>query len=101
MITIEGTVKEIRGYPLISDANKPATSAAINAAAPAGMLVKSTNSNLSVLAIAPIIPAQVAISIVLLNIIENPNTPTKLAGIRKSIIGITPRSNGMKFTGFK
>ena len=33
MITIEGTVKEIRGYPLISDASSPATNAAVNAAA--------------------------------------------------------------------
>ena len=43
------------------------------------MAVKSTSSRRSVLAIAPITAVVAAIGIELLNIIENPNTPQKLA----------------------
>ena len=64
MITIEGTVSEIRGYPfpfLIKEASNPAVRAPMNAAAARGMLVKLTSSSLSVLAIAPIKAAVAAI----------------------------------------
>ena len=57
MITMEGTVSEIRGYPLlflIKEASNPAVSAPIKAAAAGGILVKSTSSSRSVLAMAPI-----------------------------------------------
>ena len=57
MITIEGTVSEILGYPLlflIKEASNPAVRAPINAAAAGGICVKSTSSSRSVLAMAPI-----------------------------------------------
>ena len=55
-MTMEGTVKEIRGYPwlfLMREASSPAVKAPINAAAAAGIPVKSTSSSRSVLAAAP------------------------------------------------
>ena len=63
----------------INEASSPAVTAPINAAAAAGIAVKSTSSRRSVLAIAPITAVVAAIGIELLNIIENPNTPQKLA----------------------
>ena len=63
MITIEGTVSEILGYPLlflIKEASNPAVRAPINAAAAGGICVKSTSSSRSVLAMAPINAAEKA-----------------------------------------
>lgn len=82
MITIDGTVSDIRGYPLfflIMDARRPAVSAPAKAAAGAGIDVRSTSSSLRVLAMAPISAAVAAMGVELLNMIENPNTPKKLA----------------------
>lgn len=64
MITIDGTVNEILGYPLYlltNEAIRPATNAAMKAAAAGGTLVRSTISSLNVLATAPINPAVIAI----------------------------------------
>ncbi len=75
MITMEGTVKEIRGKPLVRltiEASSPATSAPQNAAAGAGMVWKSTNSSRRVLATAPINPEVMASRCELLNIMEKP-----------------------------
>lgn len=89
---MEGTVSDIRGYPLyflINDASSPAVAAPINAAAAAGIPVKSTSSRRNVLAMQPIRAVIAAMGIELLNIIENPNTPQKLAislNIRCSIL---------------
>ena len=82
MITIEGTVRVILGKPtlrFIAEARSPDESAPMNAAAPAGSPVISISSSLSVFATTPISPAVAAIFTGLLNISENPNTPTKLA----------------------
>ena len=52
---MEGTVSDIRGYPLycfIKEARSPAVAAPIKAAAAAGIHVKSISSRRSVLAIA-------------------------------------------------
>ena len=57
MITIEGTVTDILGYPTLffsRDARSPAVSAPINAAAAGGIFARSTSSSLRVLAAAPI-----------------------------------------------
>ena len=57
MITIEGTVTDILGYPTLffnRDARSPAVSAPINAAAAGGIFARSTSSSLRVLATAPI-----------------------------------------------
>lgn len=57
MITIEGTVTDILGYPTLffsRDARSPAVSAPINAAAAGGIFTRSTSSSLRVLAAAPI-----------------------------------------------
>lgn len=79
---MEGTVSDIRGYPLycfIKEARSPAVAAPIKAAAAAGIHVKSISSRRRVLAIQPIIAVIAAMETELLNIIENPNTPQKLA----------------------
>ena len=85
---MEGTVKEIRGYPwlfLMREASSPAVKAPINAAAAAGIPVKSTSSSRSVLAAAPMKAAvDYAIETELLNIMEKPKTPQKLAIIRST-----------------
>ena len=81
-MTIEGTVREILGYPtlfLIRDARIPAVNAPMNAAAAGGIADRSTSSSLSVFATAPIIAAVAASLTGLLNITEKPNTPQKLA----------------------
>ena len=57
MITIDGTVTEILGYPtllLIREASRPAAKAPMNAAAAGGHAVRSTSSSLNVFATAPI-----------------------------------------------
>ena len=69
--------------------------APINAAAAAGMPVKSTSSRRRVLAIQPIRAAIAAIGTELLNIIENPNTPQKLAINRR-----TSRETSLRFNIF-
>ena len=54
-MTIEGTVREILGYPtlfLIRDARIPAVNAPMNAAAAGGIADRSTSSSLSVFATA-------------------------------------------------
>ena len=79
---MDGTVIEIRGYPtlfFINEAKIPAVSEPIKAAAAGGKPARSTNSSLNVFAMAPIMAADVAMATGLLNIIENPNTPPKLA----------------------
>ena len=86
-MTMEGTVKEIRGYPwlfLMREASSPAVKAPINAAAAAGIPVKSTSSSRSVLASAQMKEAVYAIETELLNIMEKPKTPQKLAIIRST-----------------
>mgnify|MGYP004672219911 CR=1 FL=1 len=86
-MTMDGTVKDIRGYPLLCFIivdKRPAHNAPINAAGAAGILVKSTSSSLNVLATAPISAAVAAIGTELLNMIEKPNTPQKLAMRRKN-----------------
>ena len=63
MITIEGTVTDILGYPTLffsRDARSPAVSAPINAAAAGGIFARSTSSSLRVLATAPIPAAATA-----------------------------------------
>ena len=63
MITIDGTVMEILGYPTIlfnADARTPAATAPANAATGAGTEVISSISSRSVLDTAPIIPAATA-----------------------------------------
>ena len=56
----------------------------MKAAAAAGMPVRSTNSRRKVFARAPIAAAIAAIFTGLLNMMENPNTPQKLAIKRKN-----------------
>src|SRR5699024_3406034 len=83
------------------DAKIPAVNAPMKAAAAAGSDVKSTNSRRRVLATAPIKPAVAAILTGLINIIEKPNTPQKLAGILNRQINHGPSPNGKKLSGFK
>ena len=64
---------------LIIEANIPATKAPIKAATAGGTFDQSTKLKRKVFAIAPEIPATVAIGILELNIIEKPKTPQKLA----------------------
>lgn len=55
-MTIEGTVREILGYPtlfLIRDARIPAVNAPMNAAAAGGIADRSTSSSLSVFGNSP------------------------------------------------
>ena len=84
---------------LISDASSPAASAPVNAATAAGIPVKSTRDNRRVLATAPIIAAVEAMGIELLNIIENPRTPQKLAHRRKISLDAVPRCTAIKSSG--
>ena len=81
---------------LIKDASRPAVSAPIKAAATAGIPVKSTSSRRKVLATEPISAAVAAMGMELLNIIENPNTPQKLAINRR-----TSRETSLRFTEVK
>ena len=67
------------------EARIPAVKAPIKAAAAGGAFTRSTSSNRSVFAIAPILAAATASGIGLLNMMENPNTPQKLARNRKII----------------
>ena len=63
MMTIDGTVKEILGYPtefFVREARSPASSAPQKAAAAGGNMAKSTSSNRVVFAMAPITPAVAA-----------------------------------------
>lgn len=91
MITMDGTVMAILGYPvfpLIIEASSPAVKAPIKAAAAAGK-DKSTSVNRNVLAIAPMHPALAAIFFELLNIMENPNTPPKLVNsLRSNLVDV-------------
>ena len=83
------------------NARIPAVNAPIKAAAAGGTLTRSTSSNRSVLAIAPIKAADTAREIGLLNIIKKPNTPQKLA---RSLKRIQPDSGNdifIKSTGCK
>ena len=103
IITIDGTVMEILGYPTIlfnADASTPAATAPANAATGAGTEVISSISSRSVLDTAPIIPAATASFHGLLNITENPNTPPKLAQIRNTIHCQSPRLIVVNDSGF-
>ena len=85
---MDGTVIEILGYPATPfkvEARIPAIKAPIKAAAAGGNAERSINSKRIVFDTAPMIPAAVASRIGLLNIIENPNTPKKLANRRRTI----------------
>lgn len=64
---------------LMNEASSPAVRAPANAAAAAGMPARSTSSRRRVLAMAPMAAAVAAMCIELLNMMENPNTPQKLA----------------------
>ena len=103
---MDGTVRDILGYPLfslINDARSPAAAFAMaligaiaNAAAGAGIPVRSTSSSRSEFAMAPISAAVAAMEAGLLNMIENPNTPKKL------IISLRIRcSTGVRFKSSK
>lgn len=79
---------EILGYPalfFIKEARRPAVKAPINAAAAGGKFIRSTSSRRSVFAIAPINAAVTASGTGLLNIMEKPKTPQKLARSRNKI----------------
>ena len=74
-MTMDGTVRDILGYPLfslINDARSPAVRAPANAAAGAGIPVRSTSSSRSEFAMAPIRAAVAAMEAGLLNMIEKP-----------------------------
>lgn len=80
MITIEGTVIDILGYPATPftvEAKMPATKAPAKAATAGGKDARSISSNRNVLDTAPITPAAAASLIGLLKRMENPNTPAK------------------------
>ena len=98
-MTMDGTVRDILGYPLfslINDARSPTVRAPANAAAGAGIPVRSTSSSRSEFAMAPISAAVAAMGAGLLNMIENPNTPKKL------IISLRIRcSTGVRFKSSK
>lgn len=89
IITIDGTVRVILGKPtffLSKEASNPEHNAPINAAALAGIDVKSISSRRKVFTNIPIIPAVNAILRGLLNISEKPYTPQKLVvSLNKSI----------------
>lgn len=104
MITIDGTVTEILGYPtllLIREASRPAAKAPMNAAAAGGHAVRSTSSSLNVFATAPIPAATAARRTGLLNITEKPNTPQKLARSRNRIHASSGNDIFSKSTGCK
>lgn len=99
---MDGTVNDIRGYPLyclIAEARSPAAAAPINAATAAGIPVKSISSRRNVLAIDPINAAVAAIGMELLNIIEKPNTPQKLVISLRIRCVILLRSSSVKSCG--
>ena len=101
IITMDGTVMAILGYPvfpLIMEASNPAVSAPIKAAAAAGK-DKSTSVSRNVFAMAPMHPALAAIFFELLNIIENPKTPPKLVNSLKSNLVDVGMCNFTKSTG--
>lgn len=101
---MEGTVSDIRGYPLycfIKEARSPAVAAPIKAAAAAGIHVKSISSRRRVLAIQPIRAVIAAMETELLNIIENPNTPQKLAISLNIRCCILPRCKVVNSSGCK
>lgn len=88
MMTMDGTVREILGNPekpLMAEAARPEQNAPRNAAAAGAMAQRSTSSRRSVLEKAPISPAVAARRTGLLNIMEKPKTPQKLATRRKRI----------------
>ena len=78
----------------IADANQ-------DAAAAGGIFARSTSSSLRVLATAPISAAATARRTGLLNIMENPNTPQKLARIRNKIHCSVDNDSFIKSTGFR
>ena len=99
---MEGTVNEIRGYPLyclIAEARSPAAAAPIKAATAVGIPVKSISSRRNVLAIDPISAAVAAIGMELLNMIEKPNTPQKLVISLRNRYAILLRFNSEKSSG--
>ena len=98
MMTIDGTVRAILGYVSLSSAtlaSSPETSAPMSAAASGGTppaspsagirALRSTSESLSVFETAPMQPAAAAICTGLLNMIEKPNTPTKLMKARSAV----------------
>lgn len=104
IITIDGTVIEILGYPATPfrvEARIPAMNAPINAAAAGGKARRSISSNRTVFDIAPIIPAAAARGTGLLNIIEKPYTPQKLNRSRRKIHCHNDSFKGRNEIGFK
>ena len=85
----------------IREAKIPAVSAPINAATAGGIPARSTSSRRSVFATAPIRAAIVARRAGLLNMMENPNTPQKLAIRRNRIHISTGMDTLIKSTGFR
>lgn len=101
MITMDGTVMAILGYPvfpLIIEASSPAVNEPIKAAAAAGK-DKSTSVSRNVFAMAPMHPALAAIFFELLNIMENPNTPPKLVNSLNSNLVDVEMCSFTKSTG--
>ena len=99
---MDGTVRDILGYPLfslINDARSPAVRAPANAAAGAGIPVRSTSSSRSEFAMAPISAAVAAMGAGLLNMIENPNTPKKLIISLRIRCSTGPRFKSSKSIG--
>ena len=87
-MTMDGTVTEILGYLTLffkRDARSPDASAPIKAAAAGGKDARSTSSRRRVLQIAPSTAAEHASFTGLLNMMEKPNTPKKLAISRSRI----------------
>ena len=70
-----------------------------NAAAGAGIPVRSTSSSRSEFAMAPISAAVAAMEAGLLNMIENPNTPKKLIISLRIRCSTGPRSKSSKSIG--
>lgn len=90
IITMDGTVMAILGYPvfpLIMEASSPAVNAPIKAATAAGK-DKSTSVSRNVFAMAPMHPALAAIFFELLNIMENPKTPPKLVNSLSNLVDV-------------
>ena len=83
------------------EARIPAVKAPIKAAAAGGAFTRSTSSNRSVFAIAPILAAATASGIGLLNMMENPNTPQKLAISLNIRCNIFPICNVVNSSGCK
>ena len=103
MITIEGTVIDILGYPATPFtvvAKMPATKAPAKAATAGGKDARSISSNRNVLDTAPITPAAAASLIGLLKRMENPNTPPMLASRRNMIHCHSANLSGRNGIGF-